>query len=58
MDSSSDAVDELVDNLKLTIHESDCLEAFQDPDIGGVAFSLPHGSILIEVAKQKPIFNL
>jgi len=53
MDSSSDAVDELVDNLKLTIHESDCLEAFQDPDIGGIAFSLPHGSILIEVAKQE-----
>ena len=37
----------------ITIHESDCLEAFQDPNIGGLALALPHGSILVEVAKHE-----
>ena len=34
-------------------YESDCLEAFQDPDMGGIALALPHGSILVEVAKNE-----
>ena len=36
-------------HLQLT--QSDCLEAFQDPSIGGIALALPHGSVVIECAK-------
>ena len=39
--------------MKIVTHETDCMEAFSDPEIGGVGFSLPHGSILIECAKQE-----
>ena len=39
--------------MKIVTHETDCREAFSDPEIGGVGFSLPHGSILIECAKQE-----
>ena len=33
--------------------ESDCQEAFDDPSIGGLAFALSHGAILIEYAKKE-----
>ncbi len=39
--------------MKIVTHETDCREAFSDPDIGGVGFSLPHGSVLIECAKME-----
>ena len=32
---------------------TDCQEAFDDPAIGGVAFALGHGSILVEYAKDE-----
>ena len=34
-------------------YETDCPEAFLDPEVGGLALALPHGSLLVEVAKQE-----
>jgi len=44
---------EEVKEEKPTVYESDCIEAFQDASIGGIALALPHGSILVEVAKHE-----
>ena len=38
---------------KVYNYESQCEEAFSNPKMGGVAFSLPHGSVLPEVAKHE-----
>ena len=38
---------------KVSSYESECLEAFSDPAMGGLALALPHGSILVEVAKHE-----
>ena len=36
-----------------TSYETECLEAFADPTMGGIALALPHGSILVEIAKAE-----
>lgn len=46
-------LDSALDAMKIKTHKTDCREAFSDPNIGGVGFSLPHGSILIECAKME-----
>merc|ERR1719341_2070871 len=42
-----------MEGVKIQVKPSDCLEAFQDPSIGGIALALPHGSIVIECAKAE-----
>ena len=37
----------------LVKYETDCSDAIQDPDVGGLALALPHGSLLVEVAKHE-----
>ena len=41
------------DPMEIETYETDCSDAFSDPDIGGLGFSLPHGSVLIECAKME-----
>jgi len=53
MDTSLDTSTDALEAMKIVTHETDCREAFSDPEIGGLGFSLPHGSILIECAKQE-----
>jgi len=38
---------------QMSSYESECLEAFRDSSMGGMALALPHGSILVEVAKHE-----
>jgi len=37
----------------MQIYRSDCHEVFESPETGGVAFTLPHGSLLLEVEKGR-----
>ena len=41
---------EVKDEVK---YDTDCPEAFEDRDVGGLALALPHGSLLVEVAKNE-----
>ena len=40
-------------SMEETAVAEDCKEALQNPEMGGVAFSLPHESLLLEVAKHE-----
>ena len=53
LNGSASDLDGLMEGMKIITHETDCLEAFEDGEIGGVAFALTHGSIMIECAKQE-----
>ena len=53
LDGSAADLDGLMEGMKIVTHETDCLEAFEDGEIGGVAFALTHGSVMIECAKQE-----
>merc|ERR1719341_490747 len=49
----ADALAKSMEGVKIRVKQSDCLEAFQDPSIGGIALALPHGSVVIECAKAE-----
>ena len=36
-----------------SLQETDCQEILSNPEIGGVALALPHGSLCLEVAKEE-----
>ena len=38
---------------KVTHKFSECREAFEDPQVGGLALSLPHGSVVFECARHE-----
>ena len=41
------------DRRVLQSYQSDCVEAFQDVNMGGLALALPHGSVMLEVAREE-----
>merc|ERR1719186_2585578 len=45
--------EELKAEEDIYFEETDCSEAFMNPEIGGVALALPHGSLCLEVAKNE-----
>merc|ERR1712013_276220 len=49
----ADSLAKSMEGVKIRLTQSDCLEAFQDPSIGGIALALPHGSVVIECAKAE-----
>ena len=38
---------------EVTYKFSECREAFADPQVGGLAISLPHGSVVFECARHE-----
>merc|ERR1719209_2879372 len=53
LNKAADVLAKGMEGVKIQVKPSDCLEAFQDSSIGGIALALPHGSIVIECAKAE-----
>merc|ERR1719341_1083152 len=53
LNMEADELAKSMEGVKIRVKQSDCLEAFRDPSIGGVALALPHGSVVIECAKAE-----
>ena len=50
--ASADAEETAAAN-QISYQYADCSEAIRDPEVGGLAISLPHGSVVFECARHE-----